>query len=272
LIYGRLEDGWISKTRYWSKFHREWGGGQTRKVSDVKTLSRTLIKSNAIPDFAYFVNGHFYDLNWNITNLESLLENVRDRSFIVKRDFSERGRHVLKVSVAELLAFDFHSFGNSVIQNEVLLNTKFDYLSSDSPITLRIMTGINTSKGNINVIGMLLRYQEIQKDSTVRVPVDCSSLKLFGYYYDSGLKRRDLDLSGYSLDFLASELTNAVDLVLECHKKFPHFKVIGWDVGIDIDGRAWIFEWNADHPAIDFQQALHGAIFVNNGVIRKSEI
>jgi hypothetical protein len=272
LIYGDLEKGWISNTKYWTKFHRAWGG-EIRRVSDMKTLTRLLTQSSRLPDVGYLVDGILYDLDWHKVNKHEFIEKNRNINFVVKRNLSERGNHVTFLSAKDFLEANLSKFDDSVIQREIIQLESLNQISNDNRVTIRILTGYSSESKNASVLSMFLKYPDpVNQKDFARVPISQDSLKLTDYFYDGSYRKISLPSAFKDSDYFSEQFNETQKIALSHHIKFPHFKVIGWDFGIDSQGTPWIFEWNADHPSIEFHQALYGAIFVEHQIVSMADV
>ena len=61
-------------------------------------------------------------------------------------------------------------------------------------------------------------------------------------------------LNGFQLPSIPEVLST----VKELHKRLPYFNLVGWDFGIDKEGRPVMIEWNR---APDLSQTAHGPAF-----------
>ena len=273
LLYGRVDSGWISAPKYWTKFHRLWGS-PVKAVSDVKTLTRKLSKSDQLPDLGYFIDGQFWNTNWEIVPLEDIVDSNMSDTFVVKRDYSERGKHVLELNKKEFLAFDFKTFGNCVIQRKINQLNLLSKLSGGSTVTVRVLTGMAKNSGDPQLLSCLLKFNEptskVRRNFTI--PIELESFKTKPFGYDEKFHRFELPLEFLNENTGFKWLEEAIQLAINTHRNFPHFRIIGWDIGIDELGKAWIYEWNADHPALIRAQGFYGPIFVRSGMLESSEV
>ena len=266
LTLGRLEPGLVSEITYWRHLHRAWGT-RSKCVSDVKTLTRKLLNSDAIPDIGYNVNGHYYDKNWAQVEVTKLIEPLAETLIVVKRDYSERGRHVKVMPASDLAAFNSNEFGDFVIQRKITQHEFFDQLGKGSSVTLRLLTAFPQGKSVPEVASGLVKSDADPKSNDfIRVVIDPSTDCFVGFGINSNWGRVPLDKLGLNSTQEIPGLKQAKKLVLELHSKFPHFQLIGWDIGIDQSGKPWIFEWNADHPGIVFHQSVLGPVLARAGL------
>jgi hypothetical protein len=238
-------------------------------VSDVKTLSKKLLATERLPDIGYYVNGCFYDRNWSAVAVKELVQLMPFEKIFLKRDYSERGRHVIPMDTTKLQEFDARGFGDFVIQRQINQHGFFDVFGATSRSTLRLLTAAGPE--GPRVVATLVKVVSSGPDAAIRrVGVD----------QDSGCLAWGLDENWKVIDFStgpeAGGLTvpgfdEAKRLVISLHETFPHFQVIGWDVGIDEDETPWLFEWNADHPAILYPQILHGPVLIGSGLNLKEK-
>jgi hypothetical protein len=62
-------------------------------------------------------------------------------------------------------------------------------------------------------------------------------------------------------DHRVPHLERAAALCRSLHEAVPQVGLIGWDMGIDEDGRPWVLEANTVHPGNRYTEALRGPAF-----------
>jgi len=266
LTLGRLEPGLVSEITYWRHLHRVWGT-KSRNVSDVKTITRRILDSDSIPDIGYNVNGHYFDKNWERVQVKELIDFMGDSLIVVKRDYSERGRHVKVLPANELPAFNPKEFGNFVIQRKTNQHKFLNRIRNGSAVTLRLLTAFPEGKSNPTVISSLAKSDSDPKSKEfLQIVIDPNTDSFVGSGINAKWGKVPLENLGLTIHQEIPGLKEAKELVLGLHSKFPHFQLIGWDIGIDEIGKPWIFEWNADHPGIVFHQSVLGAVLARAGL------
>lgn len=271
LTLGKLEPGLVSEVAYWRHLHRVWGS-KSRNVSDVKTLTRKLLDSDALPDLGYFVKGNYFDKNWNHVGQSDLIGTLGNSQIVVKRDYSERGRHVITMSPEELSNFDSKDFGDFVVQRKIQQHDFFTSFGNGNLMTLRLLTAFPDGNARPEVVSGLVKSDADPKSHVfLRIVIDPSTGRFVGFGINARWGRVPLENLGLSQSLEIPGLAAAKELVLQLHAKFPHFQLIGWDLGIDESGKPWIFEWNADHPGIVFHQSVLGPILAKAGLDLKAK-
>jgi hypothetical protein len=78
----------------------------------------------------------------------------------------------------------------------------------------------------------------------------------FGGPTEPNMPRTD---SGVELDnYLIPSFPQVLDFVKDLHLRLPYFRLIGWDVSVDADGKPIMIEWNR---SADLSQVAHGPAF-----------
>ena len=54
---------------------------------------------------------------------------------------------------------------------------------------------------------------------------------------------------------------NFENLIIQCHKRLPHFNLIAWDFGIDNLNEYVLIEYNLLYPGLNYHQVINGPIF-----------
>ena len=261
----------VDAQEYWRTFHRLWGG-PTRAVTDAKTLTRKLLGTAAIPDIGYFVGGRWFDKDWQITSLDVLVSRLpASQEVVLKADFSERGNAVEIMPASELLNPNRIMTANSVLQRKIEQHTFFSELSGGKGCTIRITTVFWPSESKPQLVAALVKWDVVGDQETSRVNLDVKTgavvPPIFGPSW-TRLALPDRLLSGRELVVPGFEA--AIELVLELHSKSPHYQLIGWDLIVDAEQNPWIFEWNADHPAIFNLQSQNGPVLKEGAVTQVS--
>lgn len=261
LALGEISPEIVDEVEYWRRLHRVWGG-RARSASDAKTLTRKLLASDRIPDLGYFVNGSWFDLSWKRSTRTQIVSKLRATdNVVVKSDFSERGNAVRIVSKTQFINETFLVRENSVVQRKISQHHIFEELLPGKEATIRMVTAFWADTAAPRLLSGLVKWDVLGPDVTTRLKFDIRT----GVFVPPIIRGdwTHFPVSGsplQSAEFNLPGFDAARDLVLGLHSKFPHYQLIGWDLGIDESGEPWIFEWNADHPAIFTAQAMNGAI------------
>jgi len=261
IVLGELSSDTVDELEYWQTLHRKWGG-RTRAASDAKTLTRKLLGSERIPDIGYFVNGSWFDTKWQPASPASLIQNLpEDEQVVLKADYSERGQAVQLLTRAQFLSPEMRLETDSVLQRKVQQHPFFSELRPESDATVRLVTAYWAKSDSPRVLYGLVKWDVLGFDHVSRIKVDTESGVLVPPLVRTDWKSQALpDQFNSESALLLPGFQASVDLVLGLHASFPHYQLIGWDLGIDRHAQPWIFEWNADHPAIFTGQVLNGPI------------
>ena len=162
-------------------------------ISEFKTFSNVVLKSEALPDLGYYIDGVFYNKEFSITNLEEFRREISSRkqfNVFLKKDGSGQGKGVERVKVENFSEKKFESFGNCVIQSQLEQHEFFNDIVSGPLATVRITT-VKDKLGKIGMRAAYLRFGRkgeswVQSKSHVRVAIvdDSGCLDEFGYTPD----------------------------------------------------------------------------------------
>lgn len=272
LINGRFQEGWIPDNYFGRTIIPAVNGG-LRTVPDYKTFSNTVLRTDALPDIAYYIEGVFYDRTMSIIDvrqIRDLLPSGRNEIF-VKPDDSGRGKGIQRISCDALNDELCRGIGNCVIQSSIEQHPFFDEFITGSVATTRITT-VREPDGSFSRRAAYLRFGRnntgwIQADNSVQAAVvnDDGDLDATGYTQDwrSHTTHPDTGVAfeGKRIPKFAEAVATCIDL----HAALPQFAIIGWDIAIDRNERVKIIEWNADHPGIKFSEATTGPCFQGLG-------
>ena len=278
LVSGEFKEGWIPDNFFgrvvWPAVNNGLG-----ELTHYKSLTNVVLKTDALPDIAYRLNGVTYDRNLRpikISDIPDLAGGGATQLFL-KQDGSSQGRGVVKIAAGDITEDIVASLGNCVIQRAIEQHEFFDAIISGSVATLRITT-VKDGAGTVDWRAAYLRLGRkdtawVQSGNSVRVAIidRDGELDPNGYteawrrlpsHPDSGVGFARKRIPGFK---------TATALCVALHEAFPHFAVIGWDVAIDTNDRIRLIEWNAAHCDIKFSEAATGPCFVGLGWERLRE-
>lgn len=167
----------------------------------------------------------------------------------------------------------FDSYGKNYVVQEIFKQHEYmKQFNSESINTIRVMSFLY--KGHVHILSSILRFGETGS----RLDNLCSGgttigISKDGYLSDHGFKFNGKVGNGYlkSDDIFKKhpELKNdkfifyneIVDIVKKQHSYMSHFKLISWDIAIDIEGKPCIIECNLDFPEFVSHQLFNGPIF-----------
>jgi len=268
LVRGKFQEGWIPDNFYGEfvlpKINKELG-----MVSDFKSFSNVVLKTEALPDVAFYIDGIFYDKELSVANVDDLREKLSasNRAVFVKKDCSDRGTGVIKLAIDELNEDNLQRIGNCVIQSSIKQHEFFEEIISGSVATVRIIT-VKDKSGRIDLRAATLRLGRkdtawVRSDNSVKVAIINRNGELdeFGYTQDWRRWSSHPD-SGVSFkNRLIPKFKEAVELCIGLHNKVPHISIIGWDIAVSDKEQIEIMEWNAE-CGINFAEATTGPCFL----------
>lgn len=271
-LSGTFKKGWIPDN-YYGKVVIPKVNGQYKALSELKSLSNELIRSQAIPDILRIINGRFFDNKLN----ELEIDDVKDYLFstnekvVFKLDNSVRGRGIWIFESHNFDVKKVQNLGDGVFQKFIQQHPFFEKISPNIVITLRITT-ISDYKTGITERAAYLRVgrsndSHLKATSNIRVAVDLNTGALGekGYLPDWSTVKKHPDTNEKFSDNYIPNFTESIEVVKKLHGKIPYIMSIGWDVVIDKQGDILVMEWNADHNDIKFSEALTGPCFHNLG-------
>ena len=150
-ISGEFKEGWIPDN-YYGRVVLPAVTGKFRRISNQKTLSRRLIRSDAFPDVLYFVNGKFFSKDLDViqeTDVEKYLFSEYD-SVIFKKDDSDQGRGVFQFSASNFNIGAIKILGDGVFQEYIKQHGLFNEIIAGPVATLRI-TSLFEIDGSVSV-------------------------------------------------------------------------------------------------------------------------
>lgn len=269
---GEFLEGWIPNN-YLGRVVCPAVNGDFRNIGSYKTISKSLIQTDALPDIAYRIRG-----SWILDGGQPAdLEEVKKKCFenhpyvFLKKDFSFQGNGVVKLTLEGFLTFDFSSAGDFVIQAPIFQHPFMEEISPGSVATLRITTvkpPRQDAKAKLCGLRIGRKGMEyIDSKICIRIPVWTENGRLFPNgitkYWTTVEKHPDTGID--FRDKAIPHFKEAVTLCEQLHDRFPHLQLIGWDAAITASGEVKLMEWNTDEPGIIFSEAAIGPHFQGLG-------
>jgi hypothetical protein len=271
LVNGKFREGWMPNN-FFGKFVRPRLNKGLEEVADLKTFSNVVLRTEALPDVAYYIDGVLYDKELSLENIHKLREKLSaaNREVFVKKDHMGEGAGVAKMAIEELNESNLKKIGNCVIQSTIKQHAFFEEIIPGSVATIRIIT-VKDKSGRIDRRAAFLRLGRkdtawVRADNSVRVPIvnQSGELDRFGYAPDL---RRWLSHPDSGVPFakrLIPKFKEAAEVCIGLHNKVPHFTMIGWDIAISDNESIELLEWNTNIN-IKLPEATIGPCFLGLG-------
>ncbi len=268
LVRGDFREGWIPDNFFGQMVWPKINNGLDF-LADVKTLSRVVLRTEALPDIAYYIDGVLYDRDFSPIEIAALRKIVAETcsDVFVKKDHGLQGKGVGKLPITDIQENILEQFGNCVIQSPIKQHRFFEEIVSGSVATIRITT-VKDRNRNFEMRASFLRLGRldtawVQSANSVRVAIVDGSgeLDCFGYTQDWRRWSSHPDTNFVFSKQRIPRFKEAVETCIKLHASVPHFGIIGWDVAIGDDDTIKLIEWNAGHPGIKFSEATTGPCF-----------
>lgn len=270
---GGFREGWIPDN-YYGKVVKPALKGEYGEVSDLKSVTNMIFRSEAIPDRGYYVNGMFFtERHVALTDSEIAGHVFGENDRIVyKLDHSRQGKGVLFMTRD---AFDANRIralgGNGVFQEYIRQHEFFDRIVPSSTATLRLTTALDDA-GDFSVRACYLRVgrmdeTHVRSGTHIRIAVDRTSGELSTPgYLPSWLPVECHPDTGFAFSGnVVPEFSACVETALGLHRRMPYARCIGWDLCVADDNRVRVMEWNGNHNDIKFSEATQGPCFADLG-------
>jgi len=264
---GKFKEGWIP-ANFYSRYVIPDKG--LLGLAITKTFSKIVLRTEALPDIAYHINGLLFDKNFSPINLSELRQIIGKGSDVfIKINQSVRGKGVSKVNVEAINEKTFKNIGNCVIQYAVKQHPFFDEIVTGSLSSIRVVT-VRNIQGKIEFRGSYLKLSRqgkewFQSEDGIFVPVVNNDGMLDSCCYTLNFQRLtkhpDSNFS-FSNTYLP-KFQEAVNICVKLHSSIPHFPIVGWDIAVDQNEMIKVIEWNAGipHPGIKTLEGTIGPCF-----------
>ena len=268
LVRGEFKEGWIPRNFYEDIILPIVN--KKIRLCDSKTFTDVVLKTDLLPNIAYYIDGFFYNRNFEIIPSENVQELIFASSaeVFIKHDSSLKGLGVKTLAKYEFSQMNFQTFGNCVIQSAIKQNEYFESIIHGPVATIRITT-VKDKSGKIDMRAAYLRLGRkntrwVQSENAVRIAIINKSgeLDMFGYTPDWKRWSEHPDTGVSFANKYIPKFKEAIEACVALHKKVPHITIIGWDVTIDNNDNVKIMEWNLDGPGIHFSEPITGPCFL----------
>jgi hypothetical protein len=269
LVRGEFYHGWIPEN-FFLKLVIPRINKELMAVAGFKSFSNIVLRTNALPDIAYYVDGVFYNRQMSAIDIHQLRElaTCDEGHVFVKKDCSGGGVGVLKLTPQELTVDKCNVIGNCVIQSPIKQHGFFDEIIRGSVATVRITT-VKDTDGRIDLRAAFLCLGRkdtpwVQSNNFVRVAIINSSGELDAFCYTQDWRRYSShpDSNFPFANRRIPKFKEAVRLCVELHRKVPHFTIVGWDVAVRENEEIAIMEWSSNRCDIKFSEATTGPCFL----------
>ena len=242
-----------------------------------KNLSETIFNGFKQPDnLVKNINGFFYVDNKQIERIEAIdIINKFKQQLIIKPSIESGSGRMINVFAINNFKTSFKGMSiNSlldyynkdyIIQKIVEQSTDMKSLNPTSLNTLRIMSYMRETE--IHILSSIVRIggagSHTDNYSTGGVVCgikDDGNLREYGYpYFGERVKKTE---SGVVLGtFIVPNFNKAISMVKEMHFKIPYFRIISWDIGLDITNTPIFIEYNTYRQGIGVHQITNGPLF-----------
>ena len=258
--------------QYIDPFYNNWN---MASFLDHKGLYRNMFPGAKQPKLlTYRMNGFWYNENGIIINQEEAISAVMHskNSFIKQAVESEGGHGIIFVdsskqtpqSLKKLL--DFNNL-DIVVQEGLEQSSTLSCINSSSVNTIRLLTLLKRD-GNVKIYSSLLRVgingAKVDNASCggITVGIEENGRLKSCAYSNKGVRFYQHPTSGVKFsDFTIPNFEEVKHTVIEQAKNFPHFRLISWDIALEINNNPVIIEANLKYGEIDIHQLNNGPLF-----------
>lgn len=221
--------------------------------------------------YIHLINGTFEDSSYRIVTRDDAIKYlVRISKFIVKPSMASYGGkgcfRFHNPTYEEIDAYLRESNCENMIFQEVVEQHKMTALLHPKSLnTIRIMTLL--LDGEIKVLPAVFRIGvgESYVDNASKGGIYCKILPdgtLSNFAYDALGNRFDAHPDGGAFTDIKFEFMDKVQtFVMQAAQRFPHFRLIGWDIAIDKESNPIIIEANLTMSSIDLIETICGPLF-----------
>jgi hypothetical protein len=219
------------------------------------------------------INGYFYDDKQPITRAEALEKCSNLKDVVIKPSMigkwgtgvriidTANGMVSAKESVEDLfIKYD----KNYIIQKKVIQHEHMSRLNPSSLNTLRVLSYRQGDEVFIMyAVVRIGRKDKIVDNETaggmnadINLENGCIKDCAYGTAAEKQILKTDMgtELKGFRIP----SFEQVIAIVKELHLRLPYFHLVGWDFGVDSEGKPVMIEWNR---CPDLSQTAHGPAF-----------
>lgn len=215
------------------------------------------------------IDGDFYDKDFNYIEYSEALEKVKKyKKLVFKASLSSS--HGKGVSLVENAEFDkeLKNFGTNFVVQELIHQHKFLSNLNESSVNIVRITSI-LWKGNVYILSGVLRVGAPGafcdhlgfKNNSPRVIGLDNDGNLYKFSVDPDNAYKYDDIFGKKIEGSVPLYKKMKQLVCEQHLKFPHHKIIGWDITVNDNNEVICIEFNSNVPGIVQSEMVCGPVF-----------
>lgn len=268
---GKFDVRYIPDDIYINYIDPYFNNREIEAASSDKNYLDTRLAGFKMPEtYVHKINGIYLNKNYEILNKQQAVELLIGKSFIAKPSmFSFGGQNISffkdakKNDIEEYI--DNVDLDNIIFQEMIIQNEATSYLHEKSLNTLRIMTLIIDDKVITlkPIIRVVTGDEKVGNEGVGEVFIgikDDGSLTDYGY--DIFGNRFEKELEGKRLEEVKiPEIKEAEKLCKKAAQRFPHFRLISWDIAINKYNEPVIIEANLNMGNVDIVQPVWGPIF-----------
>lgn len=218
-------------------------------------------------------NGYFYDSEKPISRVEALELCGNLKVVVIKpsmigmwgtgvRIFSSENGIIGENETIENLFDQFKT--NFIIQKKVEQHEAMSLLNPTSLNTLRVLSYRHCDEVSILYavvrIGRKDKFVDNETAGGINADIDLTNGCIKDCAYGTPSEKRILktDVGTVLKGFAIPSFKETIAVVKDIHLRLPYFNLVGWDFGIDREGRPVMIEWNR---CPDLSQTAHGPAF-----------
>lgn len=221
--------------------------------------------------YVRLINGIYEDENYNMISRKQVLEKLANvKRFVVKPSTASYGGKNVKFFENALFEeienfLDTNNIRNLIFQEVVEQHESTALIHPKSLNTIRIMTLMLANDIKILPCAFRMGAGDSRVDNASFGGVYCKIFNdgsISDFAYDALGHRFDKHPDGKDFSIVRINCLDKVkNLVKNAAQRFPHFRLIGWDIGIDKDEEPVIIEANLTMSGLDVIETICGPLF-----------
>lgn len=229
---------------------------------------------------AFRINGLWFSHDREVITYEKVLEIINNEEcavFIKAAQESNGGHGVFRLFAENPTDYIDKISGDIVIQRELLQSQITAALNKSSVNTIRVISLL--SKGGVKIYSRIVRFgasgSYVDNASSGGLTIGLSEDgKLNNHAYDKHGIRYEINPStGKRFENIFIPNINLIDeLVRKSHLLIPYFRMVSWDIALDINNNPVLIEANLKDGGLDIHQLNNGPLFGSDLLLILNEV
>ena len=267
---GKFDVRFLPEDLYYQRVDRYLNDWSMAKYLDNKTFYPILFYGVRQPKMiCYRQNGYWFNGEAILTDKETIIKILSGQPFVfLKVAQNSYGGHGVKYIEGDKVLQQAENIKEDIVVQEPLIqSTNLGMINPSSVNTIRVLSLLRKD-GSVKICSMILRMglgdSKVDNASSGGITI--------GIQKNGQLKSKAFSVNGISYvshpttgvvfnNIVIPNIESVIELVRELTPRFPHFRLISWDIALDQTNTPVLIEANLCDGELDFHQLNNGPVF-----------